>query len=300
MSLLQANMLVIGQTTTFNIVWNSAPSVQEETINSIFEVEDGYLVFGYGGFSDSTSQALRVVKFDLQGELIWQKEHRRSGSLFGGNVAPVARINDSSYVVALTEYAYNVPTSAFLYWINEEGDTTATRFLRSDSLYGPVQQYTLQTIVVDDGGLIVSGRCPQPPNAACLTRTNSAGDLLWERSYPGIGAIDQATSWNDGGFILGGSRNTTIDKAVVIHTDSTGEPIWTQYHGGYAITNALRPLITGDGHLLFPGSWKVDPTWNDNVWWSSLYKYTSDGALVEGRTMISHTKHVNSLWCHHQ
>lgn len=264
---------------TFNSVWHHPTGLSFTTANSVFEMPDGYIVFAYGWALDGSVGAVHIGKFDLQGQLLWQKEHRRERRTEAGILDPVARILDTCFVAALTETGDDIPNATWLYWFNAEGDTISTRFLKSDSNQTQGTHGTRRLLLLADGGFLHCGWCAGYGigTGSCITRLDNVGGILWERNYPEAQYIVTATELPDGGFMLGGSRPQNVDRAVVIRTDDEGDVQWTRYHGLHSITGGYPALLNTDGDMLMPGSWKSDPDVNTYDRWSSLYRYSATG-----------------------
>jgi len=281
--------------TTFSVVQHHPSTLSYNGAYSVFEQSDGYLVFSRGWSLDSTSSGVHVVKFDLEGNFQWLKEHRREYDVSIGYMDPVAEITGGRYVASLMEFgdASQIPSSNYLYWFNAEGDTIHTRFFRSDSATeGNIG--SRQLVALSDGGFLNCGWCSDPINTGCITRLDSAGAILWEKLYTNTNTISNATPLADGGFILVGIRNGQFDKAVVMRVDSLGTVQWTRYHGGYAMVGAELPIADQDGIVLVPGAWDSIPGWSAENSWASLYVYAPTGNLLERKDYV-YSRHA-SAW----
>ncbi|MBX2972298.1 MAG: hypothetical protein KF797_04290, partial [Flavobacteriales bacterium] len=165
--------------TTFNVVQHHPSTLSYNGAFSVFEQPDGYLVFSLGWSLDSTSSGIHVVKFDLEGDFVWLKEHRREYGVEFGYSDPVAEIPGGRYVASVLEYRAGVIASSnYLYWFNTEGDTIRTRFFRSDSASeGNIG--SRQLVALPDGGFLNCGWCVGVPRIGCITRLDSTGTILW-------------------------------------------------------------------------------------------------------------------------
>jgi len=268
--------------TTFNVVRHHPSILSYAGGISVFEQQDGYLMFSYGWSLDSAVGAVQIAKFDFEGNFLWDTEHSRQRYMFPGYIDPIARISDTCFVAGMTEFGGLAPNITWLYWFNAQGDTIRTRFLKSDSGLVDANHGTRQLVALADGGFLHCGWCGVPQNTGCITRLDSAGAFLWERVYPGTNYIFNATELADGGFVLGGSRPPDVpqNQAVVIRTDSAGNVQWVRYHGQYAITGGEQALVDDDGSILMAGVWKDDPNPQTYDRWSSLYRYSSNGTLL--------------------
>ncbi|HNR55470.1 MAG TPA: T9SS type A sorting domain-containing protein [Flavobacteriales bacterium] len=279
-ALLFAGIVSVPQT-TFNLVQHNANMLAAQG-RSIFELNEGYLLFSLEWSSDSTSTSLYTTLLNAEGVQLFQREFSTGRNVDPGVIDPICQ-QDDEYVAAVTSYGGDSPNVTFLYWFNASGDTIRTRFLKSDSASNGGNHQTRQLVALSDGGYLHCGWCSDPINTGCITRLDSTGTVLWEKVYTNTNTINNAIQLEDGGFVLGGTRNGNLDKAVVIRTDSLGVVQWTKYHGLYSLTSGERALIDNTGNVLVPGSWNPDPLWSALDRWASLYEYTPSGTLVERR-----------------
>ncbi len=265
--------------TTFNIAHHNV-NMFGASGKSVFEVDDGYVLFSTEWGTDTFTTSIFISKFDLEGVFLWQKEHNIGRNVSVGIMDPVAQV-DSGFVAAVAGFGGPEPTVTHTYWFDHEGDTIRTRFFKADNDSIVGNHGTRQLLALSDGGYLHCGWCAVPLNTACITRLDSAGNILWEQLYGGVEQILNAIETPDGGFVLGGSRNTNIDKSVLIRTDNAGAIEWVQYHGLYSFAGAMRALLDPDGNILTPGGWKEDPSSQVYHRWSSLYKYSPTGVPLD-------------------
>ena len=107
--------------------------------------------------------------------------------------------------------------------------------------YGDVEEEECEAVVqTEDGGFILAGRKDGAivgDSDFYLVKTDSAGDLVWDRTYGGDDADRAFTAMqtSDGGYILGGftaSFNVEYYDFYLVKTDSSGDTIWTKTYGG--------------------------------------------------------------------
>jgi hypothetical protein len=97
-----------------------------------------------------------------------------------------------------------------------------------------------------------------------VTKINSAGALLWQKSYGGIGNENGSgiIQTSDGGYILVGSSNSTNGDVTgnhggidiwVVKIDTVGNIQWEQSYGGSSDDDANSIIQTYDGGFLIGG-----------------------------------------------
>lgn len=91
-----------------------------------------------------------------------------------------------------------------------------------------------------------------------LIRTDGAGELLWSRTYGGVGD-DRCWSvarTDDGGFILAGETDGSgagERDFLLVRTDAGGEEVWSRTIGGAADDRCFAVVGAGDGGFMLAG-----------------------------------------------
>jgi len=184
-----------------------------------------------------------------------------------------------------------------------------------------------------DGGYIITCGLQKPgkEDDFYLAKTDSAGNLLWGKTFGGAFADDafsvQQTS--DEGFIISGltlsfgQGNTDV---YLVRTDKSGKLLWSKAFGGDALDRGWAVVQTSDGGFVVTGDsqsiWgtflvKLDP--NGNIVWTKEFGYrydsgfsvqqTSDGGFIIGgqantgvngydMTLIKTDINGNLQWAH--
>jgi hypothetical protein len=146
----------------------------------------------------------------------------------------------------------------------------------SMSFLGPVSQ------TADSGYILVA----QGSNIT-LIRTNSIGDIIWSKSYGGLGGYG-ATSvlqTNDSGFIAIGSITGFGAGGIdiyVVKTDPNGDTLWSKTYGGTGNDIGMDIKQTPDSGFIITGSttsfgpdsvnaYLIKTDVNGDVTWSKTY-----------------------------
>ena len=139
-----------------------------------------------------------------------------------------------------------------------------------------------------------------------LVKTDSTGNVLWDRSYGGTDAEDifAGEQTADGGYILGGSSesNSSADKSEdrigsndywVVKVDSTGDIEWENTIGGYDNDRLMDIHQTSDGGYIV-GGWSdsnigadktentIGPGTESDFW---IIKLDASGSIVWENTI---------------
>jgi hypothetical protein len=214
-----------------------------------------------------------IVKLDSLGNAEWKK-------CVGGTAADipyeVSLTHDGGYVIAGITYSGNGDVTGYHgggdYWI-----------IKTDSLGNLLWQKTYGGSAIDfvhalvasaDGGYLVSGYARSADGDVLLNngqedmwilKLNSAGELLWQKSYGGTGG-DGATSavqTVDGGYALVGTTHSfNVDVTGnngshdfwVIKIDSAGTILWKNCLGGEEDDDATGLYYTADHGMIVTGA----------------------------------------------
>ncbi len=127
---------------------------------------------------------------------------------------------------------------------------------------GDEEAYSVQQ--TSDGGYIIAGYTKSygPGNFenAYLIRTDSAGDLIWSKTYGVSGGASKFRSvlpTSDGGFIAAGWIYESPAKAhdiLIVKTDGAGNEIWTRKLGGAGSDSANTITTDSNVGFIFTGS----------------------------------------------
>ncbi len=198
--------------------------------------------------------------------------------------------------------------SSLAFTLTSQTGKAATQYtILWTNIYGtPVNQTCYHLVQTSDGGYALQStnqsynifNIPLPTPQALILKTDSAGNLLWTKSYPistyrgvwGYGLI-QTT---DGGLALGYNNGQSGQETVthVIKTDGNGNQIWEKlqvYHSGTLLLQSSDDglIFGGTGDLAralrYPWLNKIDSSGNP-VWAKTYISYntSSDGSYLNG------------------
>lgn len=170
----------------------------------------------------------------------------------------VKQLSDSGYVIA--GYTKHAGTGEDVYLIRTDRNGNRLWSYTYDIRTGNDYGYSVD--IASDGGFIVTGKTQNTGNCTqddiFLLKTNSAGTLLWTRTFGGSGndegALVQRTS--DNGFIVAGRTNSfgagNYD-GYLLKTDGSGNLTWWQTYGGSSVDFFQSVHQTSDGGYIAAG-----------------------------------------------
>jgi hypothetical protein len=163
-----------------------------------------------------------------------------------------------------------------------------------------------------DGGYIVTGSTPSPDSQNLdlwLFKTDSAGDILWEKVYGGD-KIDRGCivkqAFDKGYVALGLTSSFGLDSNTpwVLKTDSVGDTLWTRTYDAYGLSNCWMEQTSDSGYIISAGAYDdirlfktdslgeimwvqtYDGTEHEEYPWGNCVKQTSDGGyIITGESM---------------
>jgi hypothetical protein len=216
-----------------------------------------------------TNSTFLLIKTDAVGEVQWMRNCTR------GRMQSAVLTSDGGYAVVtwLDGSLTKIDSQGNVQW-----NKTYATFTNA---------YTSSVIQVIDGGFAIAGYGDHPlygTTEARLVKTDSNGDLLWNKTYGGpntgnfVRSIIQA---DDGGYALAGSKRGDMWLAK---TDSNGNFQWEEMYGdgGENLEGCSSIVRTSDGGYLLAGytassgagdedCWVVKVNSQGNVQWEKAY-----------------------------
>jgi uncharacterized delta-60 repeat protein len=245
--------------------------------------DGGYIVAGTTDSFGAGSNDAWVLKLNSTGSIVWQ-------NTYGGNsyddVASVQQTADGGYIVAGTTYSFWAQTGDF--WLLKLSSGGSIAWQKTYGGTGDDEAYCVKQ--TSDGGYIAAGTTNSFGTLdydAWVLRLNSAGGVVWAKSYGGsnfdIAYSIQNTS--DGGYIVAGSTNSFgaggYDHAWVLKLNSTGGITWQYTYGGLGNDEGSFVQQTADGGYIVAGDTNSSGAYYDNFW---IFKLDSNGSTVWSNT----------------
>ncbi|MCK4366057.1 MAG: hypothetical protein KAW45_08395 [Thermoplasmatales archaeon] len=264
-----------------NMVWDKTFGNSEN--DSGFEVIEissgGYIIVGSTHLNEPWYRAdLWLIKTDSNGNMIWDKTFEDEGHGVGMSVQEV---NDGGFIItgqiSSTGYA-----DLWLLKTDSEGE------LLWDKKFDKYDHVDMGDSVKQtaDGGFITGGSSLSDGLSvydAWLIKTDSEGNLLWDKTFGGnghdFGYSVQQTS--DGGYIIAGFTEDIFFRTdgLLIKTGSNGEKEWIKTYrlSRSGIIYSAQQTTDGGYILTGPVSYNV---LSDDIW---LVKTDANGDVPTSR-----------------
>jgi hypothetical protein len=155
-------------------------------------------------------------------------------------------------------------------------------------------------VQTSDGGYALAGTAQQrgpgysPITAACLVKTDSVGNLLWNKTYGDYNSVfSSVVQTSDGGYVLAGTAynysSPLLRTAWLLKTDSVGNHLWNKTYGDATAFDSVFSSVvqTSDGGYILAGAtnsfgfggydfWLVKTDSAGNQLWSKTYGGTGN------------------------
>ena len=149
--------------------------------------------------------------------------------------------------------------------------------------------FVIQTI---DGGYAIAGRTALSGSgnyAFWLIKTDSTGNMQWNKTYGGSNLLLNMIQTKDGGFALIGNKDSE-NTAWIIKTDAYGNMQWNKTYGGGSRDSPYSIVETSDGYVFAgytmsfgAGGWDMWLVKTD-IHGNPLWTKTFGGGSADGAT----------------
>ena len=266
--------------------WDQMWGTSSDDYGRAVAVDDDNNIYlaGYtGSFAVGNMDAL-IVKFDLMGNLIW---NRTWGGYFEDQCMSVATYgNNTIYITGFTNSFGSISDDIFLVKYDSLGNQ-----IWNQTWGGSASDITFDVAVDVNDNIYLTGRTDSfglPEEDVFLVKYNSSGNKLWNRSWGGsfldFGygvAVDGNNNIYSTGFTM--SFGTVgVPNAFLVKYDSAGYKIWNLTWGGSANDFAYDVVVDSNNSIYITGyTWSFGTAGNPNAF---LVKYDSLGNQIWNRT----------------
>ncbi len=268
-----------------DIEWNKTYGASEEdTAFSVQQTSDGgYILTGITTSYGAGGVDAWLIKTNSSGDMQWDKT-------FGGAnddyTQLVLQTSDGGYILAGFTYSFAVSDRDI--WLIK---TDSSGNMQWEKTFPGSRGDTPNSIQnTSDGGFIIAGetngRGGQHTGDFWLIKTNSSGDMEWDKTYGGPGgesaySVEQTS---DGGYIILGltsSYGAGSYDAWLVKTNSRGNQIWDKTFGGPSEERGHSVQQTSDGGYILAGNTWSFGAGSDDYW---LIKTDSSGDMQWNKT----------------
>lgn len=185
--------------------------------------DNGYLILGWTRTYGIGQRDFYLVKTNDQGDEQWYETYGTSADEIGKSILT---LTDGNYLLTGSGTNPQLTESlGRLYKIDSDGNEIWSESYMYNNNTG---HNFHKTIEMWNGDLVSVGMTNLNSNAGWLVRTNSLGEILWQREYDKNSQTDLFTNviaTDDGGFLLSGqaiNEQTNSQDAWLLKVDSVG------------------------------------------------------------------------------
>jgi len=195
---------------------------------SMIQTADSSLVLT-GDHWTHEDRYLRIVKFESNGEVIWQNDYELPRDVWS---AALIATQDSGFAIACSDYS--------LFKTDNEGELEWSHIYDGRGYCNTLTQ-------ADNGGYVLAG------TEGCLMEIDSEGEQIWRRYFNEQYVFYSIIRALDGGYALGGEINFRNPDVLLLKTDTAGEEIWVCSFGGEFEETCRSIIQTDDRSYLLAG-----------------------------------------------
>jgi hypothetical protein len=250
------NTMLIRTDTALNELWTTmlnfdmaAAPFDNINFSNVGELLNGnYYVYAETGIV--TRPVYVIFVFDTSGNVIHYTAINDTLNISHGNVLPLLTIaEDSSIIISITEY-----DRFGFYRLDQQLNLISSGIYRTISTYGRGRH----CLLLPDTTLLFNGES----NGLVLTKTTTAGAILWSKRYPSIGnAFSLCRMGNS--IYAGGAYVPNSASGYVAKFDTSGTLIW--YHTFLMANSSTMSAI-----------WNIYPDGNNLMLYSDSIMFEID------------------------
>jgi hypothetical protein len=318
-----------------NVIWTKIHVTTMLGIDgskSLIKTNDySYIVCGTTKDTAGIKTDAYLMKLDSSGNFLWLK---RYGGIYNDVGNDVKQTSDGGYVLAgWTTLTANGFEDAYLVKTDSAGN------MQWEQHYGGGNTDAIFSVnLTPDGGYVLGGTTfnvylgnPSTPPNMYMVKTDSLGNLQWQKGYGGSGYDigERATTTLDGGYLLVGGLETPIGSGLnngyIIKTDNQGTEQWSKTFGVNNVNDLfVSARQSADSNFWVSGTkgygqfdgWLVKLKPNGDTSFTKNYRYYPDtnltyhpehyfynmdltndgGAIMCGMTINNLVQEKNDFW----
>jgi len=226
-------------------------------IESTFD--GGFIITGNKSFPNLLTEDMQVFKFDMNGELEWEKTYDYEGWKEFGHAGH--QTADSGYI--FVGHIIYGGSGAILIKTDSSGVVIWKNVY--NHMHGGGKYYDVQE--TPDGGFIIAGYAQpyevpgvEDGTKAWIIKVDANGNEEWNRDYPYPGkesVFYDVKVLDDGGYVIGGCRGEDVSgqsSAWIIRTDADGNIFWEKEFPSTYSNRIYSIELTSDNGFLLAGS----------------------------------------------
>ncbi|MEO0247985.1 MAG: hypothetical protein ABIN58_00295 [candidate division WOR-3 bacterium] len=275
------DMLILRLDTVWKLIWaRTFGGAGADYAYSVIQAKDwGFAISGATTSFGAGNYDVLVLKVDSLGNILWARTIGGKGPDYANSVI---QTQDGGFALAGGTASFGAGDADFflikldslgnLVWAKTFGDTSGN--------------YAESVIQTADGGFVLAGWTWVSDSTRydiLIVRTDTAGNLLWARTFGGTDYARSMIQTADEGFAVAGTMNSTSGNcdAVVLRLDSLGNLAWARSIGGPCNDEAFCLIQSPDGSFVVAGDTE---SFGSGNWDCLVFSLDADGNLLWART----------------
>ncbi|AGB50740.1 PDK repeat-containing protein (plasmid) [Methanomethylovorans hollandica DSM 15978] len=277
-----------------NQSWNKTfGGTLDDSANSVQKTADGgYIIAATNSSYDSIMGAAWLIKVDSNGNQQWNNTFfKTDDSNTDYQASSVSQTSEGGYIIAGW---VEMPAANDNFWLSKVDSSGNQIWSKTYNGFagGYDQAHSVQQ--TSEGGYIlagVAGGDMGDPDAAWLVKTDSNGNITWDKRFGGGNETDvsgcaySVQLTGDGGYIIAGTTRSygagSEDNAWLIKVDSNGNQQWNKTFGETLDDSANSVQQTSDGGYIIAGETMSYGAGSEDAW---LIKVAPDISTISSMT----------------
>jgi outer membrane protein assembly factor BamB/pimeloyl-ACP methyl ester carboxylesterase len=265
-----------------NMQWNKTygGTGAERAWSAVQTIDGGYAIGGWTTSFGAGGADLWLIKTDSTGNMQWNKTFGGNGTDYG---LSIVQTNDGGYAVAGSTTTFGVGSADV--WLVKFSSSGVMEWNRTYGGTGYDEAYALR--IASDGGYAMgcwTNSFGAGGNDFWLVKTDSAGNMQWNKTYGGTGAENAncMVLTSEGGYAMTGSTTSFgagNSDFWLVKVDAAGNLQWNMTYGGTGAETGYSVVQTSDGGYAVLGSTNSFGAGGSDFW---LVKVDAYGVVPEG------------------
>ncbi len=263
---------------TGQIIWDRSLGTDNDawTYDMTETCDDGFVLAGYIDFTDGTGRVVSLLKTDVQGYELWNRQYTSAGN--GTAEALLETAEGDLLITGYVQKGEKESVIPFLLRTDADGNEMWMK-----TVAGQLgNTYALDMTMKDDGNIILTGYTESSAGDYdfWVAEMTTDGELVRQSVSGGLeDDIAFTAAPYPGGCVVAGctaSEGAGRDDIRILCIDDSGEELWSVTHGGPGNESAEHIIPAAGGGFIvsgFTSSWGAGDT---DIW---ILKVDEEGQL---------------------
>lgn len=235
-----------------------------------------------GTSTQNNNTNIKVIKSDLEGNIIWQTIIEKS---FDENIGGVVETISGDFCLAATKKQPTGFNDIYIVWLTPNGDVFREKTYGGNLTDGAMDILNVNTDLMV---LCYTYSYDAGDKDYMLLKINSQGDSLWANTYGGnqYEESQEFVQLNDGSFIINGHSSSTEPNhdMFAVKANANGQEIWSKNFGGNQHDGGEAILLRPNGHIMLVGRSRSFGDGERNIY---LVEINQNGMVLSEKSILT-------------